>query len=307
MNIYALKSIINSIKNIKEKHDANVITSTDDMFKKFIAFAIDKGLGRYHLQLAANDEETCTVYSTKLGGIPYMPKDFDYPRRSDGEPLRLLCQLNFEKLPAIKPFPEKGILQIYLYDGGKLDLLDYQGTEFEQDNFRIVYFEDIIRRESGLKSADDMPAFDNAVFPAVRERMLIAKKTAPSMICSSDYRFDDTVLEFAKKYKMCPKSAKSIMDIPNDAAEPLYNRFTYINLTCTGGNGIFTETDPRRDFPEYRDCDLCLFSLADIEETNPNDNEIYVKADGRFNFLIPSENMIKKDFSRVLMDMSYDL
>ncbi len=292
---------------MKEKHDAKVITSEDDIIKKFIAFAIDKGLGRCHMRLEACEEGTCTVYSSKLGGMPYLPKDFDYPRRSDGEPLRLLCQLNFEKLPHMKPFPEKGILQIYLYDGGKLDLLDYQGTAFEQEDFRIVYFEELIRRESGLKSAEDMPAFDNSVFPAVRERLLAAKDPTQGIICSTDYRFDNAVLGFAKKYKLCPKSAQSIMDIPNDAAEQLYNLFAYNGFTCIGGNGIFTEGDPRCIFPEYQDCDLCLFSLADIEVTDPRDEGIYAKADGRLNFLMPAENMLKKDFSRVLFDMSFDL
>ena len=162
MNIYSARSIINTIKQLKAKHDAATITSRDDMIKKFIAFAIEKRLGNYHLQLTPADEP-CTLYSSKLGGTPYMPKDFDYPANSGNKPLRLLCQLNFEKLPPMKPFPEKGILQIYLYDDGKLDMADRQTTS-EQDNFRVIYFEDILRRESLLKSAEEMPAFDNT-FP----------------------------------------------------------------------------------------------------------------------------------------------
>ena len=51
MNIYSARSIINTIKQLKAKHDAATITSRDDMIKKFIAFAIEKRLGNYHLQL----------------------------------------------------------------------------------------------------------------------------------------------------------------------------------------------------------------------------------------------------------------
>lgn len=295
------------IENVKKKICKNTVTSTDDMVNKFIAFMIEKRLARLHLQLIPDESTTCTVFGSKLGGMPYMPSDFEYPKRSDGEPLRLLCQLNFEELPPIKPFPEKGILQIYLYDGGKIDLLDYQGSEFEQDNFRIVYFDDIIREENKLKGADELPVFNNSVFPTVRERMLVPKVPAGGIICSSDYRFDETVLEFAKKYKICPKGTASVMDIPNDADEPLYNQFTYYGFNGIGGNGVFTERDPRKDFPQYRDCDICLFSLGDIELTSPEDDEIYVKTDGRLNFLMPSENLIKKDFSRVLFDMSVDI
>ena len=97
------------------------------------------------------------------------------------------------------------------------------------------------------------------------------------------------------------------MDIPNDADEPLYNQFTYYGFNGIGGSGVFTERDPRKDFSQYRDCDICIFSLGDIELTSSEDDEIYVKTDGRLNFLMPSENLIKKDFSRVLFDMSVDI
>lgn len=293
MNFFALKSLIRSIGELKEKHDAGVITSKDDMLKKFISFAIDKGLGRYLMQLKPTDGP-CSVYSSKLGGIPYMPKDFEYPVNGDNQPLRLLCQLNFEKLPPMKPCPEKGILQIYLYDGNKQDLFDYQGTSSKQDDFRIIYFEDVLRRESMLKSAEEMPSFNNDAFPAEKERMLTAKAPTPSIICSADYRFGETVLEFAKKYKMCPKSAKSLNDIPNDADEPLYNQFTYQGLICIGGSGIFTEGDPRKFSPEYQDCDISLFSLGDNEK------------DIQLNFLMPSANMMKRDFTKVLFDMNWN-
>lgn len=55
MNIYSARSIINTIKQLKAKHDAATITSRDDMIKKFIAFAIEKRLGNYHLQLTPAD------------------------------------------------------------------------------------------------------------------------------------------------------------------------------------------------------------------------------------------------------------
>ncbi len=57
------------------------------------------------------------LYDCKLGGIPYFPKDMEYPKGTEGEykdtPLRLLAQINFEQIPHIPDFPETGILQFF--------------------------------------------------------------------------------------------------------------------------------------------------------------------------------------------------
>ena len=55
-----------------------------------------------------------TLMESKLGGNPYYPKDLPYPVDKQGNPMRLLAQLNFEEMPPLEPFPTKGILQIFL-------------------------------------------------------------------------------------------------------------------------------------------------------------------------------------------------
>lgn len=296
----AAKGIAYIAQNIKARHDKVTIISEEDMINKFAAFMLEKGLVTNHLRLSASDSEKASVYSSKIGGVPYMPKEYDYPCSKNGTPLRLLCQLNFAKLPHMEPFPKDGILQIFISDSGKLDLLDYFGTETEQDNFRVIYHESIIRKESELKSAGEMPSFDSTAFPAVRERVLIPAQPKPGIPSCLDFRFDEAVLEFAKKYRLCPKNAESLNDIKNDAAEPLYRKFSYEGFTGIGGSGSFLERDPRDE--KYRDCLCCLFRLSDIEETCPEDEEIYTKADGAFQFFISYEDLKNKNFSRVLYD-----
>lgn len=299
----AIKGIAYLAENLKEKHDEKTITSEEDMINKFIKHMLEKGLVCDHLRMEASDSENASVYSSKIGGIPYMPKDFEYPCRSDGTPLRLLCQLNFAKLPKLDNFPSDGILQIYISDTGKLDLTDYIQTTAEQDDFRVIYFEDILRKESLLKTASEMPEFTSCAFPAVRERVLVPMKPKPSIPSCLDFRFEDEVLEFAKKYGICSKNAQTVNDIPNDACEPLYHRFSYPGFTGIGGAGSFISGDPRAAYyGEYRDCLCCLFRLADIEETCPEDHEIYAKADGVFQFFVSYDDLRKKDFSRVLFD-----
>ena len=169
----AIKGIAYVAQNIKAKHDEVTITSEEDMIKKFAGFCLEKGLAAEHMRMSPSDSEKASAYSSKIGGVPYMPKDFEYPCRRDGQPLRLLCQLNLTKLPHVEPFPRDGILQIFISDIGKLDLLDYCGAETVQDDFRIIYHESIIRKENELKTAAEMPVFDRAVFLAVRESVIV--------------------------------------------------------------------------------------------------------------------------------------
>lgn len=107
-----------------------------------------------------------SLWQSKLGGLPYIPLDnsiehlsvqsskhkefFPYPRnRETGEELYMLAQLNFEEIPHITSFPEKGILQIFIdirerYMGMNPD------NKTDQTTFRIIYYPDINRHETML-------------------------------------------------------------------------------------------------------------------------------------------------------------
>jgi uncharacterized protein YwqG len=71
---------------------------------------------------------------TKFGGKPYIPKGFSYPRKN-GEPMVLICQLNFAEIPHLDGYPESGLLQIYL----ECD----ETAMFEPESYKIVYHNDI--------------------------------------------------------------------------------------------------------------------------------------------------------------------
>jgi uncharacterized protein YwqG len=76
-------------------------------------------------------------WGSQIGGQPYLPKGFDHPLAADGRPLALLVQINFAESPPLPPFPEDGVLQIFIHDDGLygLNLED----PFDQSNFRVRY------------------------------------------------------------------------------------------------------------------------------------------------------------------------
>ena len=94
-----------------------------------------------YLKLKITDNGNPSLWQTKFGGYPYLPKNYEYPKSWDGKYLYLLAQINFGELPHLEDFPEQGILQFYIIDDGEVFGLDYQNPT-RQNNFRILYFPD---------------------------------------------------------------------------------------------------------------------------------------------------------------------
>lgn len=63
-----------------------------------------------------------SVFDSHLGGVPYLLCEQGCPIGEDGQMLWLCAQINFAQMPAMKGFPNQGILQFYLsewhYDAG---------------------------------------------------------------------------------------------------------------------------------------------------------------------------------------------
>ncbi len=82
-------------------------------------------------------------WESKLGGDPYLEIGMEYPKTSNGEYLRLLAQINFEEVPHLESFPQKGILQFYILadDVYGLALQD----QCIQDTFRVIYIPEVVK------------------------------------------------------------------------------------------------------------------------------------------------------------------
>jgi len=79
-------------------------------------------------------EDTLEYKQSKFLGIPFLPKDVEYPKDNSGKYMLHLAQLNFEEIPNIKNFPKKGILQLYVSP-------DNWYTQ-EKGNYKILFFDE---------------------------------------------------------------------------------------------------------------------------------------------------------------------
>ncbi|MFM8488298.1 MAG: DUF1963 domain-containing protein, partial [Bacteroidota bacterium] len=70
-------------------------------------------------------ERPLKPWQSKIGGLPYMPKNMTWPATPGGQPLFFLAQINFSEMPALSPFPDKGIVQFFICDD------DLYGMDFD--------------------------------------------------------------------------------------------------------------------------------------------------------------------------------
>lgn len=245
------------------------------------------------IELSATREDT-TPFDSKLGGMPYIPKGFEYPyntnEKSEKKPLKLLAQLNFGKLPNIEGFPEKGILQFYIaYEEDS----DTYGADFSnptaQKGFRVVYHENVIEDYNAL---GDMPVIEenpDYPFPFEGEFMLTGIKTTDSM-GFDDYRFSD---EFIKVYNSYMSPEISSLSELDESVLDLVSESTSNAGNIIGGYADFTQYDPRDCSELLEKYTVTLLQIDSIDGVMWGDS-------GIANFFIKPEALKKCDFSDIL-------
>ncbi len=253
-----------------------------------------------------------TVFSSKFGGVPYFPRDMEYPKVQEGEfkgkPIRFLAQLNFAQIPHIEGFPTEGILQFYVGCEGH----DVYGLDFDdpvkQNTFRVIYHEKIVTDESLLCGQEDVPEFDEDDFPFEGEFALKFSEAVSRTVPMEDYQFDMYACEaynraFGRNVRTVygadgsieaddPEFSDALFDGGIDVEDELMDQIC-CDGAHIGGYPFFTQTDPREYEESYRRFDTVLLQIDTDEEIMWGDS-------GVANFFIAAEDLAKKDFSRVL-------
>ena len=247
-----------------------------------------------------------TVFDSKLGGVPYFPKDMEYPTVCEGvftgRPLKFLAQLNFALLPKLEGFPTEGILQFF---AGCIDDTVY-GANFDngcdQNGFRVIYHENVIDDFTRLISDDDMPKFDGGddYYPFTGEFLLIAEPLEKMSVTGNDFRGEKAV---AKAYsELFGGDIKGIFDLMNadpELADVVFD-ICVAGGTRMGGYPIFTQEDPRGYRNDYYRHTILLFQSDSESGGEGWENEVCWGDAGVANFFIAPEDLAKRDFSHVL-------
>jgi len=229
------------------------------------------------------DVRKTTLFESKFAGDPYFPLSMEYPKNStDGQPLKLLAQINFAELPKHLPnFPEEGILQFYIdgYD-------DVLGMDFDngqnQEGFRVIFHDTIVQDEAQL--IQDFSFIENKdgelYFPVERE-MALAFKVGMEPLSIRDFRGQEA-------YETILKTLEEDSQLEDAFYEALSSTDHKI-----GGYPFFTQEDPRA-YGDYQDSTILLLQIDSIGD------DILWGDCGVGNFFIGVEELKNKDFSNVL-------
>ena len=227
-----------------------------------------------------------TPLQSKFGGRPYWLKADPYPISKSGEPFRLLAQINFSELTvSIPDYPTEGILQFFVADD------DVYGLDFDdmtnQDTFRIVYHETLESDES--KWMTEFAGFGDGRYFPVEKECTLSFELSNEIISGSDYRFN-VITQF---HQLLENTTDKDYETYDEVMEA-YGDLASGQGSKLGGYPFFTQEDPRT-YGDYPTFDTLLLQIDTDDEL-----DIMWGDSGVANFFIASEDLKKRDFSKVL-------
>lgn len=232
------------------------------------------------IEIQLTDNNKPTWWQSKFGGLPYLPKGFEYPKSWNDEYLYLLAQINFAEVPHLEGFPDKGILQFYIAADEEFYGLDFENPT-QQDNFRVLYFSNIELEEDNLiTNFDFLPELsDEYLFP-FKGFCALNYSLAFRPISINDYQFN-------------------IFSLDNIPDEIIENYEELFNNYCSkiGGYPAFLQDDPRALRPIKTQNYILLLQI----KSDSNDKIDICWGDiGIGNFFIKESALKNLDFSEVL-------
>lgn len=207
-----------------------------------------------------------SIFDSKIGGLGYIPHDKDFPTDKDGNQLRLLAQIECDKIQ-LDGFMKTGLLQFWILND---DICGLGENQTEQDSFRVIYY----------------PKIDKSV----------TKEEIENKFVKNEY--DDNGYDDFPVFRECgmsfEKAENRFIDYNQELSEEVYDENTGHKV---GGYPYFTQYDPRNE-EESEYYDFLLFQL-DTDYIGEEDVVMWGDS-GVGNFFINSENLKKQDFSDVL-------
>ncbi|KOY86305.1 hypothetical protein AD998_09255 [bacterium 336/3] len=246
-------------------------------------FPVFEKLKKKFINITNTPQKDVQIWQSKFGGMPFLPVGVEYPKNAKGEPLYLLAQINFEEVPAIENFPQKGILQFYIADD------DLYGMDFdkpsEQNGFRVLYFADIdkesFQRDLPLVKAELTPLGKNLethqlTFEVAEEYVGLNDANLESALGDKLDEFNE-IIE-ANEYKIADWLSNQVRNAGHKI----------------GGYADFVQEDPRKyDEEKFKQYNTLLFQMD-------SEGSICWGDMGVGNFFIDIEKLKKLDFSDVL-------
>lgn len=175
----------------------------EEKAKKYAELAIEKLRNETKLPFLGIDlaETQPSIFDSKIGGTPYLPRECEIPTSKNGRQMKLLAQINCKNLVTLAEYPHNGILQFFLT------------TDPMWDESFVKYYPEI---DTSLTEAEILPRIQNfhegvdGAFPVKGEYGMLFTPKLESM-SSDDYYlqalFCQNYTEISGEYISNPEDA----------------------------------------------------------------------------------------------------
>ncbi len=228
------------------------------------------------------EQRKTSLFESKFEGDPYFPLTMAYPKNAEGQPLKLLAQINFANVPKHVPnFPTEGILQFYIDAHDDVLGMDFDNGQ-NQQGFRVIFHEQI--EEDASQLVQDFSFVDtnkeDMYFPVEKE-MALSFETGYEALSANDFR---STTHYAAIFT-CIEEDDDLMDEFYETLDSTGHKI--------GGYPFFTQEDPRA-YGENTDSQILLLQVDSV-----GDHIMWGDA-GVGNFFITEDELKRRDFSHVL-------
>lgn len=272
-------------RKIEEKRRFELLSAISSEEVEKLVKIININTKRKVISISPKLSDELPLFTSKYGGIPYVPRGMEPPRDSQGRMLRLLAQFNLEELPDIEQLPALGILQFWCINDGNLGCNVH--TANENGTYRVIYYEEL---DKSVKKDEIVSIYkpwlaDNGVdcFPIKSEHSLDFSLREEG-IHPEDSRWCDMMVELWNK-KYPHMNIEEFEEIPN-AFEPGEYQEMYCDDKISGYPN-YVQMD--RPFDTY-------FVLLEMTSSGYKDSGIMWGDSGIAHFFITEEALAAKRF-----------
>lgn len=247
-----------------------------------------------------------TLFQSKFGGVPYLPKDVEVPKNKENQQLTLLAQINIEELPKNNIYPMKeGILQFWILNDDVLGL-DYD-THLG-DGFKVIYYKEIDKSVTEEEVLEKYKPYkdEDSYFPIEGEFSLSFKLTDGYFSDSND-DFGEIVNREMKKFHIENKEKyKEILKVYDDKEYLSYwEIWDILEEDKEIGEKLFEAGHKIGGFPNFTQSDIREVGdyeilLLQIDSEGTEKNEIMWGDCGIANFFIREKDLKELNFDRAI-------
>lgn len=276
----------------------------NEEIKKIVLNILEKNK-KPMIKIKVSDDKP-SLFQSKFGGIPYLPKDKGAPKDNKDRQLTLLAQINIEELPENNIYPMKeGILQFWILND------DVFGLDYDThlgDGYKVVYYKDIDKSVTEEEILEKYKPYEDedSYFPIESEFSLKFNFTEGYCTDSDDRFLKFFIKEVENFEKEKGEEYKEIFEKyrNNKLDTPYYNIFYEVFEILGEDSKLFEAGHKIGGYPNYTQNDIredeYEILLLQIDSEGTEKHEIMWGDCGIANFFIREKDLKELNFDEVI-------